>query len=390
MLGAIVGDIVGSPYEFTRNNIKTTDFPLFSKRSQFTDDTVMTLAVAEALMLCGETITEDKFEANIIRTMRDFGLRYPDAGYGARFSGWLTAKNPQPYNSFGNGSAMRVSPVAWAFDDFKNVERFASVSARVTHNHPEGIKGAQATATAILLARQGKTQAEIKRSIEGLYGYDLSRTLDEIRPKYYHVESCQETVPEAITAFLEAEGFEDAVRKAVSLGGDSDTLTAITASIAEAAWGIPKEIEAEALTRLDPFLRDVLARWETWRGKKNAPAINASKRTEYDNRQIILGLLEYLTAEQQTRFPLEVRRGDRWFSDDEKELCYKFFNARFEWTREKAEDLIQSLNHLTPAHRAWFPEDVLEGKRGLTSYENQMFHQFGNEEAYAKYGALTI
>ena len=277
MLGAIVGDIVGSPYEFTRNNIKTTDFPLFSKRSQFTDDTVMTLAVAEALMLCGETITEDKFEASVIKMMRDFGLRYPDAGYGARFSGWLTTRKPEPYNSFGNGSAMRVSPVAWAFDDLGNVERFAVASARVTHNHPDGIKGAQATATAILLARQGRTQAEIKRYIEGLYDYDLSRTLDEIRPKYYHVESCQETVPEAITAFLEAEGFEDAGRKAVSLGGDSDTLTAITASIAEAAWGIPNEIETEALSRLDPFLRDVLERWETWRWKKNAPA---TQRTE--------------------------------------------------------------------------------------------------------------
>ena len=262
MLGAIVGDIVGSPYEFDHNNIKTTEFPLFSERSQFTDDTVMTLAVAEALMLCGDTITEEKFEANVIRTMQEFGFRYPGAGYGARFSGWLGAKDPKPYNSFGNGSAMRVSPVAWAFNDLQSVERFAAASARVTHNHPEGIKGAQATAVAILLARQGKTQAEIKRYIEGLYSYDLSRTLDEIRPDYYHVESCQETVPEA---FLEGNDFEDAVRKAVSLGGDSDTLTAITASIAEAAWGIPSGIETAALSRLDPFLQDALARWEVWR-----------------------------------------------------------------------------------------------------------------------------
>ncbi|MBQ9564930.1 MAG: ADP-ribosylglycohydrolase family protein, partial [Synergistaceae bacterium] len=339
MLGAIVGDIVGSPYEFDRNNIKTTEFPLFSKRSQFTDDTVMTLAVAEAIMLCGETITETEFEKNVIKTMQDFGLRYPYAGYGGRFAGWLTANNPKPYDSFGNGSAMRVSPVAWAFDEFEDVERFAAVSARVSHNHPEGIKGAQATATAILLARQGKSQPEIKRYIEGLYGYDLNRTLDEIRPTYYHVESCQKTVPEAITAFLEADGFEDAVRKAVSLGGDSDTLTAITASIAEAAWGIPKEIEAEALSRLDPFLRDVLERWEAWRGKRNAPLM---KRTEYDDRQILLGLLEYLTPEQQAKFPSDVRRGDRWFSDEEKELCYKFFNAYFGWMQEKAESLNQS------------------------------------------------
>ncbi|MBQ9564406.1 MAG: ADP-ribosylglycohydrolase family protein [Synergistaceae bacterium] len=269
MLGAIVGDIVGSPYEFDVNNIKTTSFPLLSERSHFTDDTVMTLAVADALMATlsgrGGEAPEAKFEAALVHSMRGFGLRYPDAGYGGRFSMWLTVKRPEPYNSFGNGSAMRVSPVAWAFDTLDAVERFAAASARVTHNHPEGIKGAQATAGAILLARQGKSRAEIKGYVESRYGYDLSRTLDEIRPGYRHVESCQETVPEAITAFLEGEGFEDAVRKAVSLGGDSDTLTAITASIAEGMWGIPQGIEESALQRLDPLLRESLNRWETWR-----------------------------------------------------------------------------------------------------------------------------
>ncbi|MCR5347441.1 MAG: ADP-ribosylglycohydrolase family protein [Fretibacterium sp.] len=269
MLGAIVGDVVGSPYEFDWNNIKTTEFPLLSDRSQFTDDTVMTLAVAEALMLCGETVGEADFGANVVRTMQEFGKRYPKAGYGGRFSQWLKAGTPRPYNSFGNGSAMRVSPVAWAFDDLESVEQFAAASAGVTHNHPEGIRGAQAAAAAIFLARQGEPQAEIRRCIEARYGYSLSRTLDEIRPAYHHVESCQETVPEAITAFLEGSGFEDAVRKAVSLGGDSDTLTAITASIAEAAWGIPADIEAGVLSRLDAFLQDVLERWETWRGGRN-------------------------------------------------------------------------------------------------------------------------
>ena len=271
MLGAIVGDIVGSPYEFDRNNIKTTVFPLLSERSHFTDDTVMTLAVADALMASlperGAEAPETKFEAALIHAMQDYGLRYPDAGYGARFSGWLYAAHPEPYNSFGNGSAMRVSPVAWAFDTLDAVERFAAASARVTHNHPEGIKGAQATAGAILLARQGKSKAEIKGYVESRYGYDLGRTLDEIRPGYRHVESCQETVPEAITAFLEGDGFEDAVRKAVSLGGDSDTLTAITASIAEGMWGIKPEIETAILPLLDPFLRESLDRWETWRKK---------------------------------------------------------------------------------------------------------------------------
>ena len=268
MLGAIVGDVVGSPYEFDWNNVKTTNFPLFSKGSKFTDDSVMTLAIAEALLMCVGTITEAEFETNVIKAMQAFGARYPDAGYGTRFSGWLVAKAPKPYNSFGNGSAMRVSPVAWAFDSLEDVERFAAVSARVTHNHPEGIKGAQATAAAILLARQGKSQSEIRHHIEKAYGYDLSRTLVEIRPKYHHVESCQETVPEAITAFLEGQTFEHAIREAVSLGGDSDTLTAITASIAEAAWGIPADIESEVMSRLDPFLRNVLERWEIWRTKR--------------------------------------------------------------------------------------------------------------------------
>ena len=269
MLGAIVGDIVGSPCEFDRNNIKTTEFPLFSERSCFTDDTVMTLAVAEALMATlpgrGIEAPEAKFETALVHSMRSFGLRYPDARYGSRFSMWLTAQRPEPYNSFGNGSAMRVSPVAWAFDTLDAVERFAAASARVTHNHPEGIRGAQATAGAILLARQGKPKPEIREYVESRYGYDLSRTLDEIRPGYRHVESCQETVPEAISAFLEADGFEDAVRKAVSLGGDSDTLTAITASIAEGMWGINPETEAAALQRLDLFLRESVSRWETWR-----------------------------------------------------------------------------------------------------------------------------
>ncbi len=274
MLGAVIGDIVGSPYEFTFNNIKTTDFPLISERSHRTDDSIMTLAVAEALMkvmpVRGAAISDTlelelNFERALIETMQFFGRRYINAGYGMRFIDWVLSDNPKPYNSYGNGSAMRVSPVAWAFDDLETVERFAAVSARISHNHPEGIKGAQATAAAIYLARTGKTQDEIKDYIVKKYGYDLSRTLDEIRPNYFHVESCQQTVPEAITAFLEADNFEDALRKAVSLGGDSDTLTAITASIAEGMWGIPSEIEEQILPLLDIFLQDVISRWDEWR-----------------------------------------------------------------------------------------------------------------------------
>lgn len=252
MLGAIIGDIVGSVYEW--NNIKTKEFPLFSPDCFFTDDTVMTLAMAEGLLNGG---TEEAF----IRAMKGLGRKYPDAGYGNRFGSWLFSDEESPYNSWGNGSAMRVSPVGWMYDTLEAVERYAEISASVTHNHPEGIKGAQAAAASIFLARKGKTKQEIKAYVENTYGYDLSRTLEEIRPVYRFNESCQGTVPEAIIAFLESDGFEDAIRNAISLGGDSDTLAAITGSIAEAAYGIPAEIKGHGLSYLDDVLLDVYKRF---------------------------------------------------------------------------------------------------------------------------------
>lgn len=258
-IGAIVGDIVGSPYEFDRNNIKTEKFPLFSKRSEFTDDTVMTLAVARAL---SETLGEsrDKTRAALIKYMTYYGRLYPDAGYGARFSGWLS--NPVPYDSFGNGSAMRVSAAGWLYDYLEDALDYAALSAEVSHNHPEGIKGAQAVASAIFLTRSGMSQADLRKFISQRFGYDLSRSLAQIRPTYRHVESCQESVPQAITAYLEGESFEDVLRKAVSLGGDSDTIAAIAASIAEAKFEAPAEIRKQALERLDRRLLEALAIYE--------------------------------------------------------------------------------------------------------------------------------
>lgn len=252
MIGAIIGDIIGSVYEW--NNIKTKDFPLFRPGCFFTDDTVMTLAIAQGLMNGGSA--ED-----FITAMKKYGRMYSDAGYGGRFGSWLFSEDTQPYNSWGNGSAMRVSPVAWEFDSLSVVEQYAKVSAAVTHNHPEGIKGAQATAAAIFLARKGKSKDDIKTYIENKYGYNLSRTLDEIRPSYRFNESCQETVPEAITSFLESTDFEDAIRNAISLGGDSDTLAAITGSIAEAAYGIPEEIKEIVLSILDEPLIKVYSQF---------------------------------------------------------------------------------------------------------------------------------
>ncbi len=263
MLGTIAGDIIGSPYEFTVNNVKTTDFPLFSEKSHFTDDTVMTIAVAEGISL-GYGNPEKTREA-IIDSMHKWGNLYLKAGYGQRFFWWILKKNREPYGSYGNGSAMRVSPVAWAYQNLDEVERYAEISAAVTHNHPEGIKGAQAVAEAVFLARGQYTQENIKSYITDRFGYNLDRSLEEIRTGNVHDESCQKTVPEAITAFLASDSFEDAIRKSVSLGGDSDTIAAITGSIAEPFYsGVPLEIQKEVDYRLDARLKKAITEWNTW------------------------------------------------------------------------------------------------------------------------------
>ena len=258
MYGAILGDIIGSPYEFDMGD-KTKDFPLFIDRCDFTDDTVMTLAVGDAFAKAIKQNADDEAaEVLLEEKMWELGREYPDRGYGGRFILWLADPEMKAYNSFGNGSAMRVSSVAWLYDDLESVRHAAVLSAAVTHNHPEGIKGAEATAAAIYMARTGKTKAEIRSYIEEEFGYDLSRTCDEIRPDYYHVESCMETVPEAITAFLEGENFEDVIRTAVSLGGDCDTLTAIAGSIAEGFYGVPEELKARCREYLPERLLKIL------------------------------------------------------------------------------------------------------------------------------------
>lgn len=261
MIGAIVGDIVGSVYEW--NNIKTKEFPLFQDKCFFTDDTVMTIAVAEGLMNGGE---KDDF----IDAMKKYGRMYPDAGYGGRFGRWLMTDSREPYHSWGNGSAMRTAAVGWWFDSLEETRAVAALAAGVTHDHPEGIRGAESTAAAIFLARTGHSKAEIKEYVEREFGYDLGRTLDEIRPGYRFNESCQGTVPQAIIAFLESTGFEDAIRNAISLGGDSDTLAAITGSIAEAAYGVPQWIQDQAWEYLDEPLRDVLRRWREGHSRRSA------------------------------------------------------------------------------------------------------------------------
>ena len=249
MIGAIAGDIIGSVYEW--HNIKTKNFPLFDPDCFFTDDTVLTVALAESILT----------GTGYASLMKAYYRRYPGAGYGGFFHRWAQADESQPYNSWGNGAAMRISSVGFAFNTLDEVLSRAAEYTGVTHNHSEGIKGAQATAAAIFLARKGSTKADIRQYIAETFHYDLSRSVDEIRPTYQFNESCQETVPQAITCFLESTDFEDAIRNAISLGGDSDTLACITGGIAQAHYGVPANIAGRALSILDENLRSVTSRF---------------------------------------------------------------------------------------------------------------------------------
>lgn len=260
MIGAILGDMIGSPYEFNRGP-KSKEFPLFIEASRFTDDSVMTIAVAEALMDNNKKNEED-IKLALISSMQKWGHRYPHAGYGGMFWQWLGHKNPKPYGSFGNGSAMRVSSAGWLYKTIKETRNFARLSAEVTHNHPEGIKGAEAVASAIWLCRNGYSKEEIRSYITKEFSYDLTRTCDQIRPDYNFDVTCQGTVPEAITTFLEGDDFEDVIRTAVSLGGDCDTLTCIAGSMAEAYYEVPEFMKAECLRRIPEDMKNVLIRFE--------------------------------------------------------------------------------------------------------------------------------
>lgn len=257
MIGAILGDVVGSVYEF--DNIRTKEFPLFDKECFFTDDTVMTVAVAEALLHFDKVRDTEEFKRVLVKTMHKYGRKYPDAGYGGRFLVWVVRGYTEPYNSCGNGSAMRVSPVGWYATSLSEAISLATASAEVTHNHPEGIKGAVAVAGAIYLARVGKSMEEIKEFVSRYYTIDF--TLDEIRPTYEFVETCQESVPQALEAFFESESFEDAIRCAISIGGDSDTIAAITGSIAEAYYGMDEDMTGTTLSYLDMPLLEITERF---------------------------------------------------------------------------------------------------------------------------------
>lgn len=247
MIGALTGDIVGSIYEW--NNIKTVDFPLFQDKCFFTDDSVLTVALADAI-LTGESYATK---------LREYFRRYPDAGYGRHFRAWAKSSFQGPYDSCGNGAGMRISPAGWAFDSLDEVLQMAKEFTAVTHNHVEGVKGGQATAAAIFIGRTGKSKKEIRDYIESAFGYDLGMTCDQIRPKYSFDGTAQGTVPQAMVAFLESTDFEHAIRLAISLGGDSDTMACITGSIAEAFYGgVPEKIAMRTIGFLDEPLKAVV------------------------------------------------------------------------------------------------------------------------------------
>jgi type I restriction enzyme M protein len=257
MLGAVIGDIVGSRFEW--KNCRKKEFEFFAKDCFFTDDSVMTLAVAKALL--DSKGNYEKLSDRAVKTMQEVGRPYPDCGYGGMFMQWMYSDTPRPYNSFGNGAAMRVSACGFVAKSLEEAKELSRKVTEVTHGHPEGIKGAEATVSAIYLAREGKSIEEIFSYIKAYY-YPLDFTIDSIRETYRFNETCQDTVPQAIEAFLESTSFEDAIRNAISVGGDSDTLAAITGGIAEAYYGIPENLRKKAKEYLDERLLKIVEDFE--------------------------------------------------------------------------------------------------------------------------------
>ena len=278
MYGAVIGDIIGSRFEFDRGN-KSKKFKLFTDECFFTDDTVMSVAVAEALMDAGKDAGEEEIKANLIKSLKNWGQKYPDAGYGLRFINWVLSEDPEPYGSYGNGSGMRVSSVGWLYDTMEHTREVARWTAEVTHNHPEGIKGAESVAAAIFMARNGASKDEIQDYIEDEFGYDLSRTLDEIRPTYHHVEDCMHTMPEAFECFLEAESYEDCIRNVMYIGGDTDTLAAIAGAIAEAFWGIPEAVLVKGKEYLSADIDEVLIRFDRFVHETGNQSLSSDDRS---------------------------------------------------------------------------------------------------------------
>lgn len=318
MYGAIIGDIVGSRFEFDRGP-KSREFKLLTKDNDFTDDTVMTTAVAEALLNAGLDAGEEEVKAELIKSMKKWGKKYPNAGYGARFIHWVLTKEAEPYGSYGNGSAMRVSAAGWLYDTIERTREVARWTAEVTHNHPEGVKGAESLAAAIFMARNGASIEDIEVYIREEFGYDLSESLDDIRPTYHHVEDCMRTMPQAFECFLESESYESALRNVIYIGGDTDTLCAIAGALAEAFWGIPISILQEACDYIPEDIAEVIDRFrgalrtelpegiddysENVHIKDVCRRLNETHREE-DLVTLVLKLCERINAEGQAPTPM--------------------------------------------------------------------------------------
>ncbi|MCR5502758.1 MAG: ADP-ribosylglycohydrolase family protein [Lachnospiraceae bacterium] len=268
MYGAILGDIIGSRFEFDRGN-RSRDFKLFAPGCEFTDDSVMTVAVAEALMKADAGDDEPTVKAHLIESMKKWGRSYPDAGYGARFIHWVLSNDTKPYGSYGNGSAMRVSAAGWLYDSLERTREVARWTAEVSHNHPEGIKGAECTAAVIYMGRTGASKEEIREYVIREFGYDLSETLEEMRNRHKHDESCMDSLPKALRSFFDGNSYEDVVRNAVSLGGDTDTLAAIAGAMAEGFYGVPAELKEEGRNYMPEDMLNVAANFEA---RREAPA----------------------------------------------------------------------------------------------------------------------
>lgn len=267
MYGAILGDIIGQPFEFDRGN-KTKDFPFFAKVPHWTDDSVMTIAICDGILKAGLDADEQTMKTAMITSCQLWGHKYPYAGYGGRFFQWLAKESTKPYGSYGNGSAMRVASVGWLFETLERTREVARWTAEITHNHPEGVKGAESVAAVIWMARNGKSKDEIKEYVILEFGYDLSRTCDEIRPEYFHQESCQKTVPEAMTAFFEGKDLEDVIRTAVSLGGDCDTLTDIATAMGEAFYGMNDDLRRAVMQYTTEDMHRVLMEFDNVKIKR--------------------------------------------------------------------------------------------------------------------------
>ena len=261
MYGAILGDIVGSVFEFDEPCWRK-DFELLTEQSVWTDDTVMTLAVAEGLMDAGKDAPVKEIEAACTKAMQKWGRRYPTAGYGSRFIGWIHTDAPKPYNSYGNGSAMRVSAAGWLYDSIERTREVARATAAVSHNHPEGIKGAECTAAVVFLARNGVSKEDIEKYTVREFGYDFSETLEEMRARHRHDESCMDALPKALRSFFDGTSYEDVIRNAVSLGGDTDTIAAIAGAMGEAFYGMPLLLKARCRDRLEEKMLEVLDRFD--------------------------------------------------------------------------------------------------------------------------------